>query len=224
MQIQCRMADFNSTTPPIPIMDSTSQLHSRMARHKYNIQFYKSILLDNYARSQQSGEISHYSLHNKNLQNIIHQHKVLLQTLQSQLSSLTTPSPPIFTFIPLPTIPTILHTTLSPTPALPSLLPSLSLSIQSTCSANSTLQQQPPPPQSNTQACAMVLRTPLDPANGPVPTPHPIRPPCPLPITGKCYPCLENALRRWMGNVGQAQDVETGDSASKTEKMTADGI
>ena len=41
---------------PIPIMESTSPLHSLMAHHKNNIQFYKNILLDNYARSQQTGE------------------------------------------------------------------------------------------------------------------------------------------------------------------------
>ena len=88
LQKQSRMAPLNSTTPPIPIMDSISQLHSRMARHKSNIQFYKNIILDNYARSQQSGQISH--LHNKALQNMIQRHKVALQILHSQISSLTT--------------------------------------------------------------------------------------------------------------------------------------
>lgn len=40
-----------------------------------------------------------------------------------------------------------------------------------------------PPKQPQPQFCAAVLQPPPEPASGPVPTSHPIWPPCPLPIT-----------------------------------------
>ena len=118
------MADFDAAVltqeihhtlhPPILIMESKSKLHSLMAHHKNNIQFYKTILLDNYTRSQQTGEIPH--MQNASLYNMIQRHKILLQHITSQLLTNIPSPPPILPPLSLPTIPLILHTPLHTSP------------------------------------------------------------------------------------------------------------
>ena len=98
LQKQSRMAHLNSTKPPIHIMDAKIRIH----HHKYAIQFYQHILLDNHSRTQQTGQNS--DIHNTDLHNLIQKHTISLRHLQS-LSS----PPPILT----PTLPPT--TTATPT-------------------------------------------------------------------------------------------------------------